>query len=186
MALGGFSAARGTPSSRKHAGTRAARAVALQASKVDTVCIVGCSGAVGKDWWDGMGSKGWHGWQWRNLKKFWKHVFLLKFLLKISWELWGFFLACWGVFSYFKWSPRPLTLIPSPVVIFSFGWMISTSQSLKHLSLKRINAGFRCTSLWSSSPPSLSSDQQLHYHQQHLKNVGSIIVIAPKLSYEDS
>ena len=56
MALGGFSAARGTPSSRKHAGTRAARnAVALQASKVDSVCIVGCSGAVGKDWagWDG-------------------------------------------------------------------------------------------------------------------------------------
>eukprot|EP00434_Breviolum_minutum_P007233 symbB.v1.2.006383.t1/scaffold358.1/size381540/6 len=49
MALGGFSAARGTPSSRKHAGTRAARAVALQASKVDTVCIVGCSGAVGKE-----------------------------------------------------------------------------------------------------------------------------------------
>ena len=34
-------------SSRKHA-VRAARAVALQASKVDSVCIVGCSGAVGK------------------------------------------------------------------------------------------------------------------------------------------
>lgn len=55
MALG--AAAARVPSSRKHAGTRAARAVALQASKVDSVCIVGCSGAVGKDWagWDGMG-----------------------------------------------------------------------------------------------------------------------------------
>jgi len=52
MALG--AAAARVPSSRKHAGTRAARAVALQASKVDTVCIVGCSGAVGKDWADGV------------------------------------------------------------------------------------------------------------------------------------
>lgn len=49
MALG--AAAARTPSSRKNAGTRAAHnAVALQASKVDSVCIVGCSGAVGKDW----------------------------------------------------------------------------------------------------------------------------------------
>jgi len=48
MALG--AAAARTPSSRKNAGTRAAHnAVALQASKVDSVCIVGCSGAVGKE-----------------------------------------------------------------------------------------------------------------------------------------
>lgn len=52
-----------------------------------------------------------------------------------------FFLACRGVFSYFKWSPRPLTVIPSPVVIYIyiFFWLkdfyipkFEASQSITH------------------------------------------------------
>lgn len=119
MALG--AAAARVPSSRKHAGTRAARAVALQASKVDTVCIVGCSGAVGKDWADGVLI----GMAWMAMEESEKHLkntfFFQIFIEDFMRTLEGFSLACRGVFSYFKWSPRPLTLIPSPVVIFSFG-----------------------------------------------------------------
>lgn len=96
-------------------------------------------GPLARTGWHGMGWEARDGMDgngriWKNSENtffFCKIIFTEDFMRALRF----FFSLPRCVFSYFKGSPRPLTAIPSPVVIFSFGWMISTSQSLKHLSL---------------------------------------------------